>query len=480
MCGTYNLAEASYRLEGCHGTRLSNPFLPLPHPAELKFVLPAADWFERTGCQDGQLPLALSGDAVCEPTVGNLTRTIHSTRFSHSPDVINHRPVLWPHSITNPLRSELKEKLETALDSRKRISGEKLSSQPESSHSNQNAPPSKELAIRESTSMLRAWLNQHPLNPYPTKGEKLMLALITQMNLTQISTWFANARRRLKKDNQMTWNPRHRHLLLDRAAKHIRKTVVGSRGLCKQNTKTKHFAWPEKASVRTPESPHGLVWECAESNYSSRDPEQGCSTITQIEKQKLQSLFKKFGAIDAQKNPYQLLQDLLYKPDEQTEENGLSMLESTALSRSLNNQHNQKVSDSLADEFKIANCYAALDSTTINSRSTLNKPPHRASNEASPMPSNGSRMTASSTVSVSQDPSNLSNTSVRSSSLLWSVLDNIEPDSSSVEAHSASHAEHKFKLVTGLTLVMTAKTGFATYYVPPSDHLHPLSNPTKD
>ncbi|TPP63450.1 Iroquois-class homeodomain protein IRX-5 [Fasciola gigantica] len=29
--------------------------------------------------------------------------------------------------------------------------------------------------------------------------------------MTQISTWFANARRRLKKENQMTWCPRMRH-----------------------------------------------------------------------------------------------------------------------------------------------------------------------------------------------------------------------------------------------------------------------------
>ena len=28
------------------------------------------------------------------------------------------------------------------------------------------------------------------------------------MTLTQVSTWFANARRRLKKENRMTWNDR--------------------------------------------------------------------------------------------------------------------------------------------------------------------------------------------------------------------------------------------------------------------------------
>uniref|UniRef100_A0A1I8A0B3 Homeobox domain-containing protein n=1 Tax=Steinernema glaseri TaxID=37863 RepID=A0A1I8A0B3_9BILA len=37
-----------------------------------------------------------------------------------------------------------------------------------------------------------------------------MLALLTKMTMTQVATWFANARRRLKKENKMTWSPRNR------------------------------------------------------------------------------------------------------------------------------------------------------------------------------------------------------------------------------------------------------------------------------
>ncbi|TNN14293.1 Iroquois-class homeodomain protein [Schistosoma japonicum] len=65
-------------------------------------------------------------------------------------------------------------------------------------------------ATKESTTTLKAWLHEHIKNPYPTKGEKIMLAIITKMTLTQVSTWFANARRRLKKENKMTWTPKHR------------------------------------------------------------------------------------------------------------------------------------------------------------------------------------------------------------------------------------------------------------------------------
>lgn len=65
-------------------------------------------------------------------------------------------------------------------------------------------------ATKEATNTLKAWLYEHRKNPYPTKGEKIMLAIITKMTLTQVSTWFANARRRLKKENKMTWSPRNR------------------------------------------------------------------------------------------------------------------------------------------------------------------------------------------------------------------------------------------------------------------------------
>ncbi|UJR31745.1 hypothetical protein I4U23_019223 [Adineta vaga] len=58
-------------------------------------------------------------------------------------------------------------------------------------------------ATRETTATLKAWLYEHRKNPYPTKNEKMVLAMVTKMTLTQVSTWFANARRRLKKENKL-------------------------------------------------------------------------------------------------------------------------------------------------------------------------------------------------------------------------------------------------------------------------------------
>ncbi|XP_078810650.1 iroquois-class homeodomain protein IRX-4b isoform X1 [Oryzias latipes] len=75
-------------------------------------------------------------------------------------------------------------------------------------HSCLDSSSRRKNATRETTSTLKAWLQEHQKNPYPTKGEKIMLAIITRMTLTQVSTWFANARRRLKKENKVTWSPR--------------------------------------------------------------------------------------------------------------------------------------------------------------------------------------------------------------------------------------------------------------------------------
>ncbi|KAH3779037.1 hypothetical protein DPMN_180516 [Dreissena polymorpha] len=46
---------------------------------------------------------------------------------------------------------------------------------------------------------LKLWLTVHSANPYPNKPEKIMLAILSDMTLTQVATWFANARRRLRK-----------------------------------------------------------------------------------------------------------------------------------------------------------------------------------------------------------------------------------------------------------------------------------------
>ncbi|VDD74147.1 unnamed protein product [Mesocestoides corti] len=54
----------------------------------------------------------------------------------------------------------------------------------------------------ESTAVLRAWFREHQHHPYPTKAEKVMLSLAASMTMKQVSTWFANTRRRRSKSRE--------------------------------------------------------------------------------------------------------------------------------------------------------------------------------------------------------------------------------------------------------------------------------------
>ncbi|CAO3577717.1 unnamed protein product [Absidia cylindrospora] len=47
------------------------------------------------------------------------------------------------------------------------------------------------------TTVLRDWLADHKLHPYPTDEEKLYLSQQTNLTLNQVSNWFINARRRI-------------------------------------------------------------------------------------------------------------------------------------------------------------------------------------------------------------------------------------------------------------------------------------------
>ncbi|ELU02094.1 hypothetical protein CAPTEDRAFT_224655 [Capitella teleta] len=69
----------------------------------------------------------------------------------------------------------------------------------------------KRQTLQDMARPLKHWLYKHRDNPYPTKSEKMTLANVSHMTLTQVSNWFANARRRLKntvRDPELNWESR--------------------------------------------------------------------------------------------------------------------------------------------------------------------------------------------------------------------------------------------------------------------------------
>ena len=50
---------------------------------------------------------------------------------------------------------------------------------------------------KQATSIMRSWLFQHIVHPYPTEEEKKVIAGQTNLTMLQVNNWFINARRRI-------------------------------------------------------------------------------------------------------------------------------------------------------------------------------------------------------------------------------------------------------------------------------------------
>nr|QDQ70857.1 BEL1-like homeodomain protein 9 [Lolium perenne] len=84
-----------------------------------------------------------------------------------------------------------------------------------------------------SVTVLRAWLFEHFLHPYPTDGDKQMLAKQTGLTRNQVSNWFINARVRLWKPmveeiHNLEMRQIHKHSPLDKAQHGIHNQTENS------------------------------------------------------------------------------------------------------------------------------------------------------------------------------------------------------------------------------------------------------------
>lgn len=69
----------------------------------------------------------------------------------------------------------------------------------------------------DTTNILKQWLRRHSDDPYPSKQEKSSLAQETRLTVAQVSTWFANARRRCKRGTSS-----RNHSLTSKSTDHLR------------------------------------------------------------------------------------------------------------------------------------------------------------------------------------------------------------------------------------------------------------------
>ncbi|XP_059481803.1 homeobox protein PKNOX1-like isoform X2 [Neocloeon triangulifer] len=63
--------------------------------------------------------------------------------------------------------------------------------------SGKSKKPKRGVLPKHATSIMRSWLFQHLVHPYPTEDEKRQIAAQTNLTLLQVNNWFINARRRI-------------------------------------------------------------------------------------------------------------------------------------------------------------------------------------------------------------------------------------------------------------------------------------------
>ncbi|XP_072033217.1 uncharacterized protein, partial [Amphiura filiformis] len=126
----------------------------------------------------------------------------------------------------------------------------------------------KRQTLQDMAKPLKAWLYEHKDNPYPTKTEKALLAVGSQMTLVQVSNWFANARRRLKN------TVRHPGLSWSKRIKMYNSHVTGNAerlSICSSASSISDVAFEDEEVADGLTTSNLNCYETV-SNYSSRPP----------------------------------------------------------------------------------------------------------------------------------------------------------------------------------------------------------------
>ncbi|KAK3107226.1 hypothetical protein FSP39_009807 [Pinctada imbricata] len=95
---------------------------------------------------------------------------------------------------------------------------------------------------KQATQIMKTWLFQHIVHPYPTEDEKRQIASQTNLTLLQVNNWFINARRRILQPMLDATNPE--------PTKKVKSKP--------QNRPLQRF-WPESIANIQPQLPAGMV-----------------------------------------------------------------------------------------------------------------------------------------------------------------------------------------------------------------------------
>ncbi|XP_018567417.1 homeobox protein PKNOX2-like [Anoplophora glabripennis] len=122
---------------------------------------------------------------------------------------------------------------------------------------------------KHATSVMRSWLFQHLVHPYPTEDEKRHIAAQTNLTLLQVNNWFINARRRILQP------------MLDASAPSENSSAASSPNHKKKKSQNNNRRfWPQDFASMQPQLESGILSSSDEEGDSySSDGEEGSLVI---------------------------------------------------------------------------------------------------------------------------------------------------------------------------------------------------------
>ncbi|KAJ8956362.1 hypothetical protein NQ318_015100 [Aromia moschata] len=122
---------------------------------------------------------------------------------------------------------------------------------------------------KHATSVMRSWLFQHLVHPYPTEDEKRHIAAQTNLTLLQVNNWFINARRRILQP------------MLDASAPADNGSAASSPSHKKKKSQNNNRRfWPQDFASMQPQLESGMLSSSDEEGDSySSDGEEGSLVI---------------------------------------------------------------------------------------------------------------------------------------------------------------------------------------------------------
>lgn len=136
----------------------------------------------------------------------------------------------------------------------------------------QERPRKKRHVLQSMARPLKKWLIRHRNKPYPSKAEKLALAMGSHMTLEQVSNWFANARRRLKNtvfQPGVNWGDRIRQYNSYITGNSEPLSISSDDSIWDSDCEPDPYRMPDNSSEQLCESSKTGMAELCEHSYSS-------------------------------------------------------------------------------------------------------------------------------------------------------------------------------------------------------------------